>query len=314
MPAHDSDSQLGQRFSELLQTRRPVSLPTAMGLLVDLMGAEASLLPSLRMLASQPIFLQFINASPDALLLPLRESLLAAAQDTLAPPLVLRILRFLDGYMGLDPSVSELPRSSSDLSLATSPPGFPQVLRSRGDDFPATVVALDASALSGVAIDPPTAFSSSTPALQGHSLAHHAQAQGGPAAVPGLSGLMASIGRIPSAFLIPVVVVAGLFSIFKIPAVCKAFDLCSSASEPSKRPVKKAASSAVKPRVTSAPAPVTSAPRVRTIVPDPAPAPRYTPPQSPPARPRYEPPAPRYEPRVSEEPPISAPPREETPW
>ncbi len=92
-----SDQQLGQHFAQLLKARRPVELQKALNLLQDLMGDDVSLLPSIRLLASQPTFLRFLNTQPDDVPVPQRDALLVNAKEILAPAQITRIANFLDG-------------------------------------------------------------------------------------------------------------------------------------------------------------------------------------------------------------------------
>ena len=139
-----TDHQLGQRFAQLVASRRPIELPIALSLLQDLMGADVSLLPSIRLLASQPTFLQFINAKSEAGLVPQRDELLTTAHEMLAPALVTRIASFLDGYLsaGSDqaqstpPSEPQMPFKGA----STPEPSFPAVLSKSTDELPSTVV------------------------------------------------------------------------------------------------------------------------------------------------------------------------------
>jgi len=204
MSTQASDQQLGQRFAQLLKTRRPVELQTALNLLQDLMGADVSLLPSIRLLASQPTFLGFLNAQPAKVLLPQRDALLVNAKEILAPAQITRIANFLDGYLGSSSSASELtPASDPQMPFkekAAPDPSFPKVLTRPSDELPATVV------------DPfPTP--SSPP---GNSSQASAQSVGSKSSLP------------YSLLWVVVVTIAGVVALFKVPALCEPFDLCSS--------------------------------------------------------------------------------------
>ncbi len=135
MALQDADCQLGKSFAKHLEKRCPVQLHIALGILKDLMGADVSLFPSLRLLASQPIFLQFINATPGTRLAPQRDQLLTAAQENLAPPIVERIRNFLDGYMEVCHSQEE-----AKVDKENTKPSFPSVLNLNSEDLPSTVL------------------------------------------------------------------------------------------------------------------------------------------------------------------------------
>ena len=204
MSTQASDQQLGQRFAQLLKARRPVELQTALNLLQDLMGADVSLLPSIRLLASQPTFLGFLNAQPAKVLLPQRDALLVNAKEILAPAQITRIANFLDGYLGSSSSASELtPVSEPQIPFkekAAPDPSFPKVLSPPSDELPATVV------------DPfPTPSSPPSNSSQAS-----AQRVGSKPSLP--YGLL----------WIFLVVIAGVVAFFKVPALCEPFDLCSS--------------------------------------------------------------------------------------
>ena len=145
MPQRSSDYQLGQLYAERLASRRPIEPSMALNILQDLMGADVSLLPSIRLLASQPTFFQLINAKPSEVLLPQRDALLTAAQEILAPALVKRITNFFDGYLNSGSDQSEAPPFSEPQTQLKedSPKGssFPPVLGREAYELPKTVVA-----------------------------------------------------------------------------------------------------------------------------------------------------------------------------
>ena len=203
MSTQASDQQLGQRFAQLLKARRPVELQTALNLLQDLMGTDVSLLPSIRLLASQPTFLGFLNAQPAKVLLPQRDALLVNAKEILAPAQITRIANFLDGYLGSSSSVSELtPASEPQMPFKEKAPdpSFPKVLSQPSDELPATVV------------DPfPTP--SSPPSISNQP---SAQRVGNKPPLP--YGLL----------WVLIVTISGVVALFKVPALCEPFDLCSS--------------------------------------------------------------------------------------
>ena len=204
MSTQASDQQLGQRFAQLLKTRRPVELQTALNLLQDLMGADVSLLPSIRLLASQPTFLGFLNAQPAKVLLPQRDALLVNAKEILAPAQITRIANFLDGYLGSSSSASELtPVSEPQIPFkekAAPDPSFPNVLSPPSEELPATVVE-------------PFPTPSSPPSISNQP---SAQRVGNKPPLP--YGLL----------WVLIVTISVVVALFKVPALCEPFDLCSS--------------------------------------------------------------------------------------
>ncbi len=198
-----TDHQLGQRFAQFAASRRPIELPTALSLLQDLMGADVSLLPSIRLLASQPTFLQFINAKSEAGLVPQRDELLTTAHEMLAPALATRIASFLDGYLsaGSDqaqstpPSEPQMPFKGA----STAEPSFPAVLSKSSEELPSTVVDQFAKP-------------SSSPAAK-HSSSH----QGG-------SDQQVLLLKIA---LVLVVGLAAAIALFTVPSLCEPLGLCS---------------------------------------------------------------------------------------
>ncbi|KGG28602.1 MULTISPECIES: hypothetical protein [unclassified Prochlorococcus] len=204
MSTQASDQQLGQRFAQLLKTRRPVELKTALNLLQDLMGADISLLPSIRLLASQPTFLGFLNTQPAEVLLPQRDALLVNAKELLAPAQITRIANFLDGYLGANnPASQSTPASDPQMPFkdkAAPEPSFPKVLSQPSEELPATLV------------DPFPAPSSPP------SNSNQASAQ--------------RVGNKPSLpyglLWVVLVAIAAVVALLKVPALCEPFELCSS--------------------------------------------------------------------------------------
>ena len=207
MSTQASDQQLGQRFAQLLKPRRPVELQTALNLLQDLMGADVSLLPSIRLLASQPTFLQFINAKSEAGLVPQRDELLTTSHEMLAPSLVTRIASFLDGYLSArsdqaqstPPSEPQMPFKGT----STPEPSFPAVLSKSSDELPSTGVDQCAKPSISPAVD--------------HSSSH----QGGSS-------------QIVVGVIIVLIVLTGLsaaYALFTVPALCEPLGLCSAEEE-----------------------------------------------------------------------------------
>ena len=198
-----TDHQLGQRFAQLVVSRRPIELPTALNLLQDLMGADVSLLPSIRLLASQPTFLQFINAKSEAGLVPQRDELLSTAHEMLAPALVTRIASFLDGYLsaGSDqaqstpPSEPQMPFKGA----STPEPSFPAALSKTSNELPFTVVDQFAKPSSSQAAD--------------HSSSHQ-----------GESDQQVLVLKI---ILVLVAGLAAAFALFTVPALCESLGLCA---------------------------------------------------------------------------------------
>lgn len=327
MALTDSDLELGRRLAGILATRRPVTLAVAMSILEDLMGAEVSLLPAMQMLAGQPIFLQFINSGPEAFLLPLKDSLIAASRDTLAPQLVDRVESFLAGYMG----ISSPQKANGSPPMAAPPTAtFPDVVAARSPAFPATEIAEDPFSGNDDSNPQPTLLS--TPSeRQGHNFSAGSSSFG--ASASGRSGNISNaLKSIPSWILFPILIATGWYVLFKVPAVCEAFDLCSK-DTPSKSkqgkpkpPLSKGSASGAG---SSSPASPPASSQGRTAAPAPEsaplrdqpPQPRYIPPtpsyQAPP--PRYIPPASSYQApppaaQESHQPSSSAPLRDEPLW
>jgi hypothetical protein len=292
MALNDSDLELGRRLARILEARRPVTLGVTMSIVEDLMAADVSLLPALQILASQPIFVQFINSRPDSFLLPLKDSLVAAAADTLSPPLLNRIQSFLNGYMGISTPaklvapLNETPRPSAE---------FPSFVKAGAAGFPATEIADYNRSSSRQDHPEPTLLSSP-------SVHQHLGAPGSD-----ISGSTSQLERTPqwrqffSPWVgIPLLAVIGWLLLFKIPAVCSAFDLCSDPpksnskdKKPLKTPVKKSGSTTSGPREVDGRQPAAQSPPETSPIPA--------------APPRYVPPAPRYvQPQRYEAPPPPA--------
>jgi hypothetical protein len=242
MSYQDSDTQLGSRFAQLLESRRPVQLPKALILLQDLMGADVSLLPSLRLLASQPVFLKFLNSQPSSVLLAQRDTLISSARETLAPPLVTRVTSFLDGYLGrpTQPPKEPDPLRASPaperlVSAATAVPSFPSVLSPAGANLPATVIAETGDEYSLQLREPAT--------LPDTSARPNAVLSAAPKKVPientilsHLSNTMAKV--LVEWLLIGLMSAVGLGALFRLPMVCEVFDLCRKPNKQVEQPQK----------------------------------------------------------------------------
>lgn len=141
MPTQASDRQLGQRFAKLLTKHRPIQLQTALNLLQDLMGADVSLLPSIRLLATQPTFLSFLNNLPADTTLPQRDALLVHIDEILAPAQIIRIANFIDGYLDKSNYPSDSTQNNDyKMPLSSDKPSFPDVLIKPIEELPATIV------------------------------------------------------------------------------------------------------------------------------------------------------------------------------
>ena len=248
MSQQASDHQLGQRFAKLLITRRPIELPAGLGLLQDLMGADVSLLPSIRLLASQPTFLKFINAKPSAVLLPQRDALLTTAHEILAPALLTRIANFLDGYLSFssDQSASNPPSEPQMPFKGASrfEPSFPAVLSSSPDELPSTVIDQFAA----------------------HSTQSSKEKQARPLGV--VLFVLAAVA----------VVFAGAITVavFKVPELCEPIGLCPEEKEPESDQKEGLSTPSAKPPEATPPP---SLPEIDEgiFVPTPSPAPKPTP-------------------------------------
>ena len=242
MSYQDPDTQLGSRFAQLLESRRPVQLPKALILLQDLMGADVSLLPSLRLLASQPVFLKFINSQPASVLLAQRDTLISSARETLAPPLVIRVTNFLDGYLGRPTQpptvpaklqVSQAPERL--ISAANSPPSFPSVISPAGAHLPATVIAETGDENSQQLREPAT--------LPDTSARANAAISAAPKKVPIENTLMSHLSNTMAKVLVEWLLIAlmsavGLGALFRLPMVCEIFDLCRKPNKQVEQPKK----------------------------------------------------------------------------
>ena len=248
MSQQATDHQLGQRFAQLLVTYRPIELATAISLLQDLMGVDVSLLPSIRLLASQPSFLQLVNAKPSAVLLPQRDALLATAREMLAPALLTRIANFLDGYLSFGSNQSaSTPPSEPQMPFkgaSRSEPSFPAVLSRSPDELPSTVIDQFAA----------------------HSTQSSKKKQGMPLGV-----VLIVLGAVA-------VVFAGAITlaVFQVPALCEPIGLCPEEKEPESDQKEGLSTPSAKPPEATPP-PSTPEIDEKIFVPTPSQAPKPTP-------------------------------------
>ncbi len=245
-----TDHQLGQRFAQLLKTRRPVELQTALNLLQDLMGADVSLLPSIRLLASQPTFLQFINAKPANVLLPQRDALLVNAKEILAPAQITRIANFLDGYLGASNPASQSStkrmsdkKASKENSNELSPDELKAVAGGTGgagmpppaggSGKPASEPQMPFKGASIPEPSFPAVLSKSSEELPSTVVDQFAKPSSSPAAKHSSSNQSGS-DRIVVGLFIVLVVLTGLssaYALFTVPALCEPLGLCSAEEE-----------------------------------------------------------------------------------
>ena len=244
MPQRSSDYQLGQLYAERLASRRPIEPSMALNILQDLMGADVSLLPSIRLLASQPTFFQLINAKPSEVLLPQRDALLTAAQEILAPALVKRITNFFDGYLNSGSDQSETPPFSEPQTQLKedSPKGssFPPVLGREAYELPKTVVAesnrsSDAQSTSKQISSPRASFPSVlsktpdelAPTLIEESSADSSSSITGFAHPAQRGGSRQSLTVVVLSLTVLVAVAAAaVFAVLKVPAICEPLGFC----------------------------------------------------------------------------------------
>ena len=218
----------------------------ALNILQDLMGADVSLLPSIRLLASQPTFFQLINAKPSEVLLPQRDALLTAAQEILAPALVKRITNFFDGYLNSGSDQSEAPPFSEPQTQLKedSPKGssFPPVLGREAYELPKTVVAesnrsSDAQSTSKQISSPRASFPSvlsKTPDELAPTLIEESSADSSssitgfahPAQRGGSRQSLTVVVLSLTVLVAAVAAVAAVFAVLKVPAICEPLGFC----------------------------------------------------------------------------------------
>jgi len=277
------DYDLGCQFARVLKASSGASAPSLnpyrlSGLLADVAASDQALVSAFRLLLGQPLFVEFFSGRQPGQAQ--YHSLVALAQESLAPALALRVAEFLDGYLAHFTGGSAGPVTP-----------FPVNFQADLDIQPTVVVEDLASPSNPSQQEPATVYAPDSSPSSAHS-----------ASIP------EPITRTPGAKLpIKALVLFGfsclaLFAVFKVPALCEPFGLCSdSGSEQEDGPTKK--KSSVKPS-----APTTEPQALQD-------QPKSLPPSTPSARPS----SPRSDWSGSSQsmpasPPPSAPLREEPLW
>ena len=103
------DACLGKKLQEYVSGYIPIDISKALNILQDLMGNDPSLLPAVRLISSQPIFIQFLNTQKGSFKPTQIDAILQEASLMLAPSIIERLKWFLEGYAGITRTASVLP-------------------------------------------------------------------------------------------------------------------------------------------------------------------------------------------------------------
>lgn len=103
------DACLGKKLQDYVSGCIPIDISKALNILQDLMGNDPSLLPAVRLISSQPIFLQFLNTQKGSFKPTQIDAILQEASLMLAPSIIERLKWFLEGFAGLTRTASVLP-------------------------------------------------------------------------------------------------------------------------------------------------------------------------------------------------------------
>lgn len=215
-----ADVDFGERLGQALCDRPGLDVQEMLNLASDLMGERDSLLPALRVLATQPSLMALLRAAGTPEARPQFDAVLAFARQTLAPAMVVRLEQVLAAASRLPLSAGHAP--PLPVSLQASPDPIASGL-STGSG---TVMACGNSPL---AAEPGTVMASelrpvATPAPSMSAVSPTSSSAS-------VSGVVSSLQSVVKPLLLGVVLLFGCYGLLRSPWMCKSFDLCSTSDE-----------------------------------------------------------------------------------
>lgn len=216
-----ADVDFGERLGQALFDRPGLDVQEMLNLASDLMGERDSLLPALRVLATQPSLMALLRAAGTPEARPQFDAVLAFARQTLAPAMVVRLEQVLAAASGLPLSAEHPPPLPVSLQAPPAP------IASGLSTGSGTVMACGNSPL---AAEPGTVMASELrPVATPASSMSAVSPTSSPASV---SGVVSSLQSVVKPLLLAVVVVFGCYGLLRSPWMCQSFDLCTTSDEP----------------------------------------------------------------------------------
>jgi hypothetical protein len=225
-----ADVDFGKRLGQALCDRPGLDVQQILNVASDLMGEHDSLLPALRVLATQPCLMALLRASGTPAARPQFDAVLAFARQTLAPAIVLRLEQVLSAASGLPVSSGYDPPQSvtnQGSPLPVTLQGSPAPISSGLSTCSGTVMA---SGCTPLAAEPCTVITSELRPVA--TPASSMSAVSPPSSPASASGVGASLLPLVKPLLLTVVVLFGCYGLLRSPWMCELFDLCSDSDQP----------------------------------------------------------------------------------
>ncbi len=202
----DKDYRLGQDFSECIQKIRPDTQQKLLAILNDFAGSDHEIISAFRLLFGDPLYISLFLERPPINLAQVT-SLTSIAQSSLSPSLAKRAETFVRGYFGIASCQSSSPASSP-------PPSSPQ--QSTGP----SAFQQDTNSYESTASEESTIFADDEACKEGSNT--HAPQEGYAGASP---RFVKNTNLKPLLFAVLMGILG--VAIFKVPAICEPFGLCT---------------------------------------------------------------------------------------
>lgn len=234
-----SDVDFGKRLGQALCDRPDLDVQQILNVASDLMGEYDSLLPALRVLATQPSLMALLRAAGTPAARPQFDAVLAFARQTLAPAMVVRLEQVLSAASGLPISAAH----ASSLPVTLQGPSLPETVQ--GPSLPVTLQTPLAPIASGLSTDSGTVLASGctpwsaepgtviTSELRpGATPASSTSEDSSPLSPGPASGVVGSLRSLVKPVLLVLVLLFGFYGLLRSPWICESFDLCSTSDAP----------------------------------------------------------------------------------
>lgn len=238
-----ADVEFGKRLGQALRGRPGLDVQQILNVASDLMGEHDSLLPALRVLATQPSLMALLRAAGTPAARPQFDAVLAFARQTLAPAMVVRLEQVLSAASGLPLSAEyadPLPVTLQGPKLPATLQASPLPVTLQASPLPVTLQATPAPLASGLSTGSGTVIASGCTPLapepgtvitsELRSVATPASSMSAvspPLPPSSASGVPGPLRSLVQPFLLVVLVLFGCYGLLRSPWMCESFDLCS---------------------------------------------------------------------------------------
>lgn len=233
-----ADVDFGKRLGQALCVRPSLDVQQILNVASDLMGEYDSLLPALKVLATQPSLLALFRAAGTPAARPQFDAVLAFARETLAPAMVFRLEQVLCAASGLPLSTeysAEMPVTvqGPPVPVTVHATQLPVPLRTPDDQIPTGLsISSDTVIARGfvpLAAEPGTVITSELrpSATQAPSVSEVA-ASSTPTPASGVFGYLRTLCK---PLLLVLVLLFGFYGLLRSPWICESFDLCGTSDE-----------------------------------------------------------------------------------